>query len=251
MSVQITIHGETAEHARNEMLQLLGFGLKTVDAGPFTGGKVNVVPLTASVVDPSPAVNAFAAQQVVAARSAADVQSAAFTPVTPGREHGKAGPGRQRRTKAEIEEDERYPNGFPTGAAAQADISSGAEDRVNPDDQQVGEDDAADEEADGIDDMPDDGSMPSEDEMKQKFTKDDLRALVGKFGQLFKNDMLAVELAVTSAFESAGVKNISGCPDDKIEAVYRGLQAVGRDLEANPEKIGEISKKAAKLAEQG
>jgi hypothetical protein len=246
VSITVTIHAEDGLHLRRQLLELLGPGTSGIRAEVFEGARAGFA-AAPQIVDPSPAVNAEAARQVVDTATAGDVQHPTAGPVTPGREPGKPGPGRQRRTKAEIDEDERYPNGFQAGGtqAAQANISSGAEDRVNPDDQEQGAEDTEDEEADGVGDMdPDDQGTAAEPVR----TKDDLRKIVGQFGKLFQNDMLGVELAVQPAFKAAGVENISSCPDDKLGLVFNGMIAIGKRLEENPGEIAEISAKAKAAA---
>jgi hypothetical protein len=248
VSISIHFEGDDPFHLRHQILTFLG-----IDASIFAHIQLTGMPMPLSrdavntLTDRQPNVTASEASAVTTDGSPAptDMQHPAAGPVTPGREPGKPGPGRQRRTKAEIEEDERYPNGFPTGGAAQANISSGAEDRVNPDDQEQGEEDTADEEAEGIEDMdPDDQGSAAEPVR----TKNDLRRIVGQFGKLFQNDMLGVELAVQPAFKAAGVKNTSSCPDDKLAAVYDGMIAIGKRLEENPGEIAEISARAKAAA---
>lgn len=224
MSVTITITGENAEHARDEMRQLLGLDYRAVAASPVLGA-----PYGASAAASADIKAENEGVRTVAAPSAG--------PVTPGRERGKAAPGKQRRTAVEVAEDKALDEADAAGGTSAANISSGGEDRVDPADQEIGAEDTADEEADGIGEM---------DDAKVVRTHDDLRQLVGSFGVLFKNDMLAVQMAVEPAFKALKLEpRISTVPADKIAGVFEKMREIGADLEANPGKIAAIAKQTA------
>lgn len=131
------------------------------------------------------------------------------------RERGKPAPGKARRTKAEIEEDEAADaedarlNAIADERAndgstpVQANISTG-EERVSPEDEAAAEQDAADEAAD-----PANATGPEQ-------TREDVRAAMMAYGQKMGMDKLTTDLLaiLSDNFPGGKVTKLSEIPED-------------------------------------
>lgn len=135
MTVEVKIYGETAGEALKELstfsVGLRNVPLPTVDDGNYRGYSGD------DPVDHGATGNAIV-------REVSGVNNEGQTDAAPTRKRGEPSPGKTRRTKAEIEEDNA------AEAAEASNIRSGAEDRTDPenaDDEATQETDAADEQA--------------------------------------------------------------------------------------------------------
>ena len=119
------------------------------------------------------------------------------------RERGKPAPGKARRTKAEIEEDEAADAADQAEPEAPANISTG-EERVSPEDEAAAEQDAADEAAD-----PANATGPEQ-------TREDVRAAMMAYGQKMGMDKLTTDLLaiLSDNFPGGKVTKLSEIPED-------------------------------------
>lgn len=237
MSINVTFAGEDSDHLRSEILRFLGIDHTIFQGVQLTG----IPPLRAHAPGLPLPPGVYEAAVAAENEGVRTVAAPPAGPVTPGRERGKAAPGKQRRTAAEVAEDKALDEADAAGGTGAANISSGGEDRVDPADQEIGAEDTADEEADGIGDMDQSG-----DDTPVVRTHDDLRRMIGNCAILFKNDMLAVQMAFEPAFAAAGCKpQLSTVPPEKVAAVFDKMREIGARLEADPAEILSIAKRAA------
>lgn len=146
-----------------------------------------------------------------------EVSEKATDEPAPPRERGKPAPGRARRTKAEIEEDEAADAADQAGEARRladegakqfeedrkAAISTGDE-RVSPEDAAAAEQDAADEAADPA-------NAPA-----AEATREDVRAAMLAYGNKMGMDRLTVDLLaiLKDKFSDGKVTKLSEIPED-------------------------------------
>lgn len=155
------------------------------------------------------------------AQSVGDLEAKA-NEQAPQRERGKPAPGKARRTKAEIEEDEAA-DAADAGASGVSEttndtpaISTG-EERISPEDEAAAEQDAADEAAD-----PANAPSPTA-------TRDDVRAAMVKYSQA--KDMAALTMQLTAIFKDkwpdGSVTKLSEIPEDAaaFQSVIDALNA--------------------------
>ena len=154
----------------------------------------------------------------------------------PTRQRGQPSPGKQRRTKAEIAEDEAAENAEASSDpvtleqvkkdhAEQAAISTTPEDRQDPenpdpvDDEATAEADAADEAAESAQQKS--GDAP---------THDDIRGILGKYRDVYGMDAAMEDgPVVLQEVCGEGVVKISDVPDDKIAAVLDAIKKAGNE----------------------
>ena len=222
--ITITIDGHSAQHVRAEMARLLGVadapGAATVpgDAGydaesttsdsPETGRPEKLNPIK---VPDEPITEQQAEALVEQAHGNASEQK-------PVRERGKPSPGKARRTKEEIAEDEAADKADAELRAAGEETDAIVPDKhVETDDDATAEQDAADEAAET-------------DAEAKELTLDDLRKAVGVYAHKF---------GVAAASED--IRDIIGfpmieCPEDKLaDSIAKVQNAVrlnpkGRDV---------------------
>jgi hypothetical protein len=166
--IQITIDAESAEDARAAMARLLGETRREIQpgdlarpAGASLGGAIAAAPQSGEWAEEADKLPPAAS---IAAREAGAVADA------PKRERGQPSPGRARRTKAEIAEDEAADKTDASAPASEpvALISTG-EERIDPTTPEDTTQDAADEAAE------------AEATKAPELTHDDVRAALKKY----------------------------------------------------------------------
>lgn len=217
MSIKIEIFGESASEALAELTAFAG-GLSSRPVHEITATK-GAVQLDRTDTAIAAAVEAYqAAEKPVTAAQTLDLT--AETAEAPKRERGKPSPGRARRTKEEIAEDEAA-EAAEAGAALTeqpeppANISTGDE-RVDP--AHVEAQDAEDETAE------------VESERKEAFTNDDLKAemtaYVQKFGMPAVQEdgpkIYAAALGTPPAGEAAWRLSLVGDNTELLEKAVAG-----------------------------
>jgi hypothetical protein len=164
MTVKIEIMGEDAGHALRE-LKGLSVGLLA-----FQGTREAVADLPTARELP------VAPEQPVTFTGDTEVQTGGTTTEAPKRERGKPAPGRARRTKEEIAEDEAADKADAEAAAARGNISTDPENRVDPeDDPEVQAQDAADEQAE----------VDANRDAEAPLTVEDLKAVMSQYVEKF------------------------------------------------------------------
>jgi hypothetical protein len=148
----------------------------------------------------------------------------------PQRERGKPSPGKARRTKEEIAEDEaadkadaeRAAAGAETGAeVADRQISQSPEDRQDPDNPQ----DAADEKAE---------TEATKAASGKKLTHDDARAALGKYVNRFGMEAALEDgPKVLNLLFGEGVSKVSAIPDDQ-DSLAKAVAGIEEMLTKNP-----------------
>jgi hypothetical protein len=223
MSVEIKIYGETAKEALRELADLASGSQRRVEVewvGPVTsevGG--------ADQPDPEPV------------KSAAETLDLTEKVEAPKRERGKPAPGRARRTKEEIAEDDAAD--AADAQTATANISTG-EDRVDPAQQDSAEDaaqDAADE-AEEVEKTRD---------AEKPLTNDDLRAEMTLYVNTY--GMPAVQEDGTRIFQAAlgappageAAWKLSTVGNDQ-ERLQKAVAAWKQAIEINPYKRDRVAK---------
>ena len=214
MSVKIEICGLTASEVREEMARLLGTVTLPVTTGPELVVRVPV--------------EAAPAAQGEEPAAAADA---------PKRERGKPAPGRARRTKEEITEDEAAD--AADASEAQANISTG-EERIDPA--------QTDSEADAAQDAADEAEeVAANRDAEKPLTNDDLKAEMTRYVQTF--GMAAVQedgsrifqaaLGAPPAGEAAWKLSIVG---DDQERLQKAVAAWREAIAINPFKREAVTK---------
>lgn len=198
MSVQITIHGDSAKEALAELFGMAG------------GISPSVAPATAPTPVPAPGAGAAEAQFGAVVSAASDLSAD-----TAKRERGKPSPGRARRTKEEIAEDEAADAADAATQAQEpaANISTGDE-RVNPEEAAQ---DAADEAAD-------EANAPA-----ATASRDDVRAAMTAYNTKFGMGVLTADMTAILAahWPDGSVMKLSEIPEDPaaFAAVIAALTA--------------------------
>ena len=197
MSVQITIHGESAKEALAELFGMAG------------GISPSVAPATA----PAP----VAAREPIAVISADKPVSDVYdlSADTAKRERGKPSPGRARRTKEEIAEDE---------AADAADAATQAQDpaaNISTGDERVNPEEAA---QDAADEAADEANAPA-----ATASRDDVRAAMTAYNTKFGMGVLTADMTAILAahWPDGSVTKLSEIPEDPaaFAAVIAALTA--------------------------
>lgn len=185
MTVQINIHGDTAGDALRE-LRDLSLGLfPAASTAEQVQASTALTPIQRSVEDGTFTV-----------RSATDEERAAVGVTTGARVRGQPAPGKARRTKAEIAEDE-------AAEASTGNISTNPENRVGPeDDAETAAQDAADE-AEEVEENRD---------VDEPLTVDDLRQAVGRYNAAF-----GMEATI------ANINGIIGCKQSDVPNTQEAL----------------------------
>lgn len=204
MPVEITFTGETAAHIRQEMLDLLGgtsrvFRFKPHDDVEKAADAPTIDAAVTTDGSPAPAAVAEAPK----ARR--------------GRSPKNAEPAPEPVLIGDGATDDSAALAALVDKAAAPSISTTPEDRVSPDDV------AEEEEADGIEEMTD---APG-----AKLTVDDLRNAAGRINRALGNNPAKAQELAAPAFVKHGVKSISTCPDDKLEAMIVELNAIAAGVE--------------------
>lgn len=146
----------------------------------------------------------------VPAEKVASATTSALTPST--RERGKPAPGKARRTKEEIAEDE----------AADAAEASAPQIRSNPENRVGPEDDAATQEQDAADEIAEAGAKTSD---VSALTHDDVRQTLGRYVKKFGMDAAQADgMKVIGLVCGSDVVKISDIPNAKIAGVIAGIE---------------------------
>lgn len=219
--ISITIDGADGGEIRHQMAQMLNIVLvdgenagRTVAAAPPT------TPTTPTTLYLKPAEEdrrENTIRMTAAEAAAAGIEGSVNGPA-PTRERGQPSPGKQRRTKAEIAEDEAAEiaeaafNAANSTAEEQPNISTTPEDRVDPANPEEEAADAADEAAEAPD--------------SDNLTVEHLRQAIGRY---------VVKFGIAAAQEDApkitGYKTAPDCPSDKLA---EAIKAVETAMVANP-----------------
>ncbi len=241
MTTKINIHieADSAAEARSQMIGLLGDSYK-VDSG-WREVEVNAEKATPGCANPAVAANlgnglmspSEAAAQVAEAIAATEAMQAAEAIAAteaeqaeaPKRERGKPSPGRARRTKEEIAEDEAADAAEATALATEApsNISTG-EERIDPTTAEDAAQDAADEAAE------------AETVKPKEMTHDDVRAALQKYVTRF-GMAAAMEdgpKVFTMLFGDEVVK-VSAVPSDQ-DSLAKAVAGIEEMLTKNPFK---------------
>lgn len=207
MSVEIKIYGDTAREALVELLGLAD-GLS-----PETG---NLSPALGPVVGASVATGSQDCQQALAVTADKPAEAPAEPEAeAPKRERGKPSPGRARRTKEEIAEDDAADAAEASAPVTEpvANISTG-EERTNPEEEAQ---DAADEAADPA-------NAPGAES-----TRDDVRKAMMAYSQKFDMARLTADMSaiLKDHWPDGSVTKLSEIPEDAaaFAAVIGELQA--------------------------
>jgi len=176
----------------------------------------------------------------------------------PTRERGQPSPGRKRRTKEEIAEDEAAAvagtvevsdEADPAGRieAAQANISASPEDRVDPEAEADAEQDAADEaEADAEQDAADEAAEAAETKT-EAYTLDDVRKVIGQYANKYGMEFAQADgpeliaRVMGKKHDAAAPLKISDLGDDQA-LIKRAIDGANEMLVKNP--FARIEKKA-------
>lgn len=218
MTVEIKICGEDAGHALRELAGLAN-GLRERSSGPKTGESV-----AKPTAEPETATSG-ACEGAARAEPPAAAEPEPEAPA-PKRERGKPAPGRSRRTKEEIAEDEAA-DAVDQDAADEpaANISTG-EERVDPEE-------AAQDKAD---------EMAEVAATAKELTRDDVKAAmvgyVSKFGMAATHEdgpKIFVE-ALGTPPEGEEFWKLSLVPEDDQAALAKAIEVWGKCVELNPFK---------------
>jgi hypothetical protein len=231
MTVRIEIFGDGAKDALNE--------LRDLSAGLFQS-----TPLTPAA---APAASRAAAQAIIddsqmgsagfgtTVTGDVEVQSGGTT--APQRERGKPSPGRARRTKEEIAEDEAADAAEAAGSGA-SQISSNPENRVGPeDDAETQTQDEADEQAE----------VDANREPEKPMTRDDVKAAMTKYLQAFGMNatqedgprLIAEVLGAPPKGEEAW--KLSLVPEDNQAGLAKLVSAFAQATRDNPYKRTKVA----------
>lgn len=163
----------------------------------------------------------------------AQAKAAAEHAAAPKRERGKPAPGRARRTKEEIAEDE-------AAEKAEAELREAGEDTgaVVPDRQISTSPEDRGEADDAGDDSPEDAAQDDADEAAEsteaEITHDTVRDALGQYAKAFGMSAAMEDGPKVLAMVCGdGVDKISAIPDDKLAAVHAGIVEM---TEKNPFK---------------
>lgn len=210
--IYINIEADNASEARSVLAELLG---STAGAYPMPGTR----DLRDIAEDPT---------------STSDMSDLSNPPLDnqPQRERGKPSPGKARRTKEEIAEDEaadkadaeRAAAGAETGAeVADRQISASPEDRQDPDNPQ----DAADEKAE---------TEATKAASGKKLTHDDARGALGKYVNRFGMEAALEDgPKVLNLLFGESVSKVSAIPDDQ-ESLAKAVAGIDEMTAKNPYK---------------
>ena len=192
------------------------------------------VPLHVPAAEARTGIGSTEADEDVAVSASSHSSHDGSTTTSPQRERGKPAPGRARRTKDEIAEDDAADAadaavkaaGEETGAVvADRQISSSPEDRVDPDNDADAAQDAADEAAETAQQKAATGKT---------LTLDDVRNALGKYVKAY--GMAAAQedgpKCITLMFGEGKVK-VSDVPDTQ-EALARAVAGIEEMIQKNP-----------------
>lgn len=221
--IYINIEADSADEARSEMIMLLG------NAEPDGMGGYQ----RPRTVGDNPIKYAAYADEADLPQDAQDakVQTEEAKPV---RERGKPSPGRARRTKEEIAEDEAFERAEADAKAraegenldgserreTQANISASPEDRKDP------ENPADDDEATAAQDEADEAAeAEAAKQPDAPMTIEDLRAVVGPYQAKYGMENAALDLPpIWKGICGEDCAKMSMIPDDKIAEVVAAIK---------------------------
>lgn len=216
MSVQISIQGVDAGEALRE--------LRDFSAGLFHKPTIAEQAKTSTAMTPVTAQPPVDNDHVADGAAAFPTPEAAAASTAGGRVRGQPAPGKGRRTKAEIAEDEAAD---VAGATITGSISTSPENRVGPeDDAETVAQDAADEAEE----------VEANRDAAEPLTADDLRQAVGRYNEAF-----GMEATV------ANINGIIGSKQSDIPNTQEALAAAIAKVEAAIAAGGEPSKPAASV----
>ena len=186
MTVRIEIFGETAREALQE-LTAFSSGLSMPPAAPVQSETATDAPVAAPINEP--------------AEAAAEPEAPAAE--APKRERGKPSPGRARRTKEEIAEDEAADKADAAAAEQtepQPNITAEPENRVDP----------AEAAQDAEDEAADEANAPA-----PEATRDDVRAAMLAYQGAYGTPALMADMTaiLNEEYPAGGVTKLSEIPD--------------------------------------
>ena len=214
MTVEIKITADNAAEAREELARLLGTTALTYEiTGPTFGGVTTggVMPCAVAEDDAEAPVAEPEPVHVVE-----DALKATAPVVAPKRERGKPSPGKTRRTKEGIAEDEAADAAEASAVAEPVAAISTGEERIDPTNPEDAAQDAADEAAEVA------------ATRKPDLTHDDVRQALGAYVKAF-----GMPAAMEDGPKLIGFPKVSDIPAEQ-EPLGAAVQAITAAIEANP-----------------
>lgn len=181
MTVKIEIFGETAREALDE---LRGFANDLILPASVGGCDLGAAEVVDRVTESTERM----------------LEAAAAAEEAPKRERGKPAPGRARRTKEEIAEDEAADKADAANAEPQPNISAEPENRVDP----------AEAAQDAEDEAADEANAPA-----PEATRDDVRAAMLAYQAAYGTPALMADMStiLNEEYPAGGVTKLSEIPD--------------------------------------
>lgn len=219
LEIKVTVPQEAVEERRADV-----YLANAMAALGFHRGEVLAKPVTLAALSASTSAQAAASVKTAEAVEGEGVE-ATTAEGTPKRERGKPAPGKARRTKEEIAEDEAADKADAEAAGEPKSNISTGEERFDP---ATPEQDAADEADEAADEANQNTSGAT--------TRDDVRNAMTKFMDDFGGGEMVNVLA--PAFErlypDGSVKNLKSMPEDpeKFAAILKILDEARAKLEA-------------------